>query len=99
MTEQVLVQARVDKKLKQEVAEIYEALGLDIPTAVRMFFMRSKLVRGLPFEATLPQAALTRSEAQAALEELFEQAKAAPEMSLDEINEEIARARASRKAV
>ena len=35
MAEQVLVQARVDKELKQEVTEIYEALGMDIPTAIR----------------------------------------------------------------
>ncbi len=26
----------VDKELKQEVTEIYEALGMDIPTAIRM---------------------------------------------------------------
>lgn len=36
MAEQVLVQVRVDKKLKEEVSEIYEMLGLDLPTAIRM---------------------------------------------------------------
>lgn len=46
MAEQTLVQARVDIELKQEVTEIYEALGMDIPTAIRMFFVRSKMVRG-----------------------------------------------------
>ena len=50
MAEQTLVQARVDKELKQEVTEIYEALGMDIPTAIRMFFVRSKMVRGIPFD-------------------------------------------------
>lgn len=54
MAEQALVQVRIDKDLKQEVSEIYEALGMDLPTAIRMFFARSKLARGLPFEATLP---------------------------------------------
>ena len=49
MAEQVLVQVRVDKKLKEEVSEIYEMLGLDLPTAIRMFLVRSKLERGLPF--------------------------------------------------
>ena len=43
MAEQVLVQVRVDKKLKEEVSEIYEMLGLDLPTAFRMFLVRSKL--------------------------------------------------------
>ena len=46
MAEQVLVQVRVDKKLKEEVSEIYEMLGLDLPTAIRMFLVRSKLERG-----------------------------------------------------
>ena len=54
MAEQVLVQVRVDKKLKEEVSEIYEMLGLDLPTAIRMFLVRSKLERGLPFTTRLP---------------------------------------------
>ena len=49
MAEQVLIQFRADKALKQEVAEIYEALGMDLPTAFRMFMTRSKMVKGLPF--------------------------------------------------
>jgi DNA-damage-inducible protein J len=98
MAEQALVQARVDKELKQEVAEIYEALGMDLPTAIRMFFVRSKMVRGIPFDTTLPKDVLTRTEAMNALEDLFSQAADVPEMSLEEINEEIAAARAARKA-
>ena len=47
LEEQALVQTRIDKDLKQEVTEIYEALGIDLPTAIRMFFMRSKMVRGI----------------------------------------------------
>ena len=42
MAEQVLIQFRADKALKQEVSEIYEKLGLDLPTAFRMFITRSK---------------------------------------------------------
>lgn len=98
MAEQVVVQARVDKALKQEVTEIYEALGMDLPTAIRMFFVRSKMVRGIPFETTLPENVITRKEAMDALNDLFEQAKGVPEMSLDEINAEIAEVRAARKA-
>ena len=51
MAEQVLVQVRVDKKLKEEVSEIYEMLGLDLPTAIRMFLVRSadcRSLRGCP---------------------------------------------------
>lgn len=98
MAEQVVVQARVDKALKQEVTEIYEALGMDLPTAIRMFLVRSKMVRGIPFETTLPENVITRKEATDAMNDLFEQAKGVPEMSLDEINTEIADVRAARKA-
>lgn len=97
MAEQVLIQFRADKSLKQEVAEIYESLGMDLPTAFRMFMIRSKMVKGLPFEATLPENTITRAEAKKAFYDLREQALDVPEMSLDEINAEIVNARAERK--
>ena len=96
MSDQVLIQFRADRSLRQEVAQIYETMGMDLPTAFRMFMVRSKLVRGLPFEATLPP--ITRAEAVRAFYDLREQAADVPEMTLDEINEEIAAARAERKA-
>lgn len=97
MAEQVLIQFRADKLLKQEVAEIYETLGMDLPTAFRMFMTRSKMVKGLPFEATLPTATVTRTEAKSAFNALREQAKDVPELSLEEINAEISEVRAERK--
>ncbi len=97
MSDQVLVQVRVDRKLKEEVVEIYESLGMDLPTAVRMFLTRSKMVRGIPFDTTLPQDTVTRSAARDAFEELRRQAADVPEMSLDEINAEISAARSERK--
>ena len=89
---------RHHKTLKQEVSEIYEALGMDLPTAIRMFFVRSKMVRGIPFETTLPRDVITRTEALSALDDMFTQASDIPEMTLDEINTEIAEVRAARKA-
>ena len=97
MAEQVLIQFRADKALKQEVAEIYETLGMDLPTALRMFMARSKIVKGLPFEAILPEKTITRVEAKSAFYALREQASDIPEMSLDEINAEISAVRAERK--
>lgn len=97
MAEQVLIQFRADKELKQEVAEIYEQLGMDLPTAFRMFMAKSKMARGLPFAATLPEKTITRAEAKNAFHELRKQASDAPKMSLEEINAEIAAARAERK--
>ncbi len=97
MSEQVLVQFRADKELKREVAEIYEELGLDLPTAFRMFMVRSKIVKGLPFEVKLPEDTITRTTAKNAFYELRMQATDIPEMSLEEINAEIAAARKERR--
>lgn len=94
---QVLVQFRVDSDLKNEVSEIYSALGMDLPTAFRMFMVRSKMVRGIPFETVLPETAVTRAEGLAAFEELKKQASDVPEMSLEEINAEIAEVRQNRR--
>ena len=98
MAEQVLIQFRADKALKQEVTEIYERLGMDLPTAFRMFMTRSKMVKGLPFEATLPEQTVTRAEAKNAFYAMRGQAAGLGELSLDEINAEIAAARAERKS-
>ncbi|MDE7210180.1 MAG: type II toxin-antitoxin system RelB/DinJ family antitoxin [Lachnospiraceae bacterium] len=97
MAEQVLIQFRADKALKQEVTEIYEKLGMDLPTAFRMFMAKSKMVKGLPFEATLPEQVITRTEAKNAFYELRRQAADVPEMSLEEINAEISAVRAGRR--
>lgn len=97
MAEQVLIQFRADKALKQEVSEIYESLGMDLPTAFRMFMIRSKIEKGLPFDAKLPENAITRSEALSTFNELRRQAANLPEMSLNEINSEIDAVRAERR--
>ena len=61
------------------------------------FMTRSKMVKGLPFEATLTETTITRAEATNAFYELRKQAADVPEMSLDEINAEISAVRAERK--
>ena len=99
MSEQVLLQFRVDKGLKQEVAEICDELGTDIPTVFRMCMKQIKLERGIPFPTKLPQTMITRSKALEAFESLRQQASDIPEMSLDEINAEIAASRAERKTI
>lgn len=70
---------------------------MDLPTAFRMFMVRSKMVRGIPFETVLPENAVTRAEGLEAFEKLREQATDVPEMSLDEINAEIAEVRKNRR--
>ena len=96
MAEQVLIQFRADKALKQDVADIYEQLGMDLPTALRMFMKKSKQVRGLPFDAVLPEKN-ARDDFRTAFNALRQEASDTPEMTLDEINAEISSARVDRK--
>ena len=98
MSKQVLNQFRSDKTLRDECAAIYEAMGLDLNTAFRMFMERTRMVRGLPFPAVLPKDQMTQAEARALFYELREEAKDLPEMSLEEINAEISAARSERKS-
>ena len=105
MSDQVLIQFRADRKLKQDVTEIYESLGMDLPTALRMFMSMSRMRRGIPFEVAVPENAeitpqektVTHAGALEAFERLRADAADLPEMTLDEINAEIAAARAERK--
>lgn len=98
MAEQVLNQFQSDKALREECIAIYEAMGIDLNTAFRMFMERTCMVRGLPFPAILPSEKMTWGEAQAAIDEMRREAADLPEMTLDEINAEICAARTERKA-
>lgn len=97
MAEQILNQFRSDKKLREDCVAIYEAMGLDLNTAFRMFMERTRMVRGLPFPAVLPADKMTRVEAQAIIDAMRQEAADMPEMTLDEINAEIRAAREERK--
>lgn len=97
MAEQALIQFSVDRDLKNEVTEIYKTMGLDLQTTFKMFMMRSKLVRGIPFPTSLPEDVVTESEGLKAFYEMREQAADVPEMSLEEINAEISEVRDLRR--
>ena len=92
-----LVQIRVDEKLKDDAAAVYEDLGLDLSTAVRIFFKRSVAENGIPFsmrlgnsdrdtvKARIPQDVLS------AIQTMSQSAASngISDMSLEEINTEI----------
>lgn len=90
-----VVQIRVDEQLRNEAAEVYEKLGIDLPTAIRMFLKRSVLDNGIPFKMTLPKEEYKASRAVRALHEIQEKAveNGMAEMTLEEINTEINEAR------
>mgnify|MGYP000079822815 FL=1 len=89
MANATLVQLKVDSEIKEDVSRIYENLGLDLPTAIRIFFKKSIAVGGLPFELREEN---TRWK-------IYDQVRKSiqdnnvPEMSLEEINAEIAETR------
>ena len=79
-----LVQVRIDDELKNQATAVYDALGIDLSTAVRMFLKRSVMVNGVPFNYKAERAAR-------ALQELSNTAieNGTSEMTLEEINAEI----------
>ena len=94
-----LLQLRIDDTLRQEAAEVYARLGLDLPTAIRIFLTRSVQVRGIPFTMRLADEDDRETEAVAAMRRMSRAAEASgvADMSLDEINAEIAAARKGRE--
>ena len=56
-----VLQVRMDEDLKNEASELFEKLGLDIPTAIRIFFKRVVSEKGIPFELREPTAVYNAS--------------------------------------
>ena len=44
------VQVRVDESTRKQANAIFERIGLDVPTAIRMFLKQSIESNGLPFQ-------------------------------------------------
>lgn len=61
MTKSAMIRARVDPALKQEVEDIFEALGLSATQAITLFYQQVKWARGLPFELRLPNDVTLRT--------------------------------------
>lgn len=45
-----LLQVKVDSELKRQVDDLFSEMGLDIPTAIRMFFKRAIYEHGILFK-------------------------------------------------
>lgn len=96
-----ILQIRVDENLKNEANDLFERLGMDIPTAVRIFFKRAIVEKGLPFDVSeIPSTtAQDNSRLMQALYALNDEAhkNGIAGMSEEEIEAEIKDARASRR--
>ncbi len=97
MAETSLIQARVDTELKNEASELFESLGLDMTTAIKVFLKRCLQEGGIPFEIrNNKESSLDALKAFMLLRQQAE-VNGVSDLTLDEINAEIAAARKARK--
>lgn len=88
------LQIRVEDNLKEQAMALFERLGLDLPTAIRIFLKKSVAENGVPFEIKeKPRVSANGLEAMYALNaEAIKNGKAG--MTEEEIEAEIAIAHA-----
>lgn len=48
-----LIQLRVDEKMKKDATEVFDKLGLDLSSAIRIFLARAIQEEGIPFSMVL----------------------------------------------
>ena len=54
MANGALIQVRIDEDIKRKADELFSDLGLDTPTAIRIFLNHSIRREGIPFEVAKP---------------------------------------------
>lgn len=91
-----LIQFRMSEKEKQQAAQILERIGLNTSVYLRMCMLRLIQEKGIPFSMMISEESKKGLEA---LREMGETAKknGISEMTLEEINAEIAAARKEKK--
>jgi len=91
-----LLQIRIDENLKNEASAVYENLGIDISTAVRMFLKKSIAVNGIPFDVRNEQR---KEEVRSAIKDMqsISKSNGNNEMSIEEINKIITESRSAKK--
>ena len=96
-----LLQVRVEDTLKDEAAKVFERLGIDTSTAVRMFLKRVIIENGIPFRMTLPKEPYSADRGYRAMIEIgnASEKNGISNMSLDEINAEIEASRKERQVI
>lgn len=64
------IAVRVDDELKKEATAIFNELGLDMSTAVKLFLKQSVLTRSIPFELDLYEREYTKEEVEQAKKDI-----------------------------
>lgn len=92
-----LVQVRIDNELKTQAIKVFDDVGLDLSTAIKIFLKRAVQKKGIPFSMNLDE-----SDTLSAIENIISMRSDVAKtdsvnMSLDDINAEIMAARQSKK--
>ena len=97
---QATFSVRMDETLKKQFDQLCSDFGMNASTAINVFARAVVRERKIPFEIASPPPEITREKAMQAFTALRAQsAEIFPEgMSLDEINEEIRKARAGEES-
>lgn len=86
-----MVQLRVEEQLKTEASDIFEQLGLDLSSAIRIFLTRAVQEKGIPFSMKLNTPHYESPTAVEIMKDFSNTAKnnGLSNMSLEDINAEI----------
>ena len=91
-----LIQIRVDSETKAAAIALFDALGMDLSIAIRSFLKKAIAEGGMPFDVKLDESTLKAMAAVRSMRETSE-ANGNSKMTLDQINEEIKKARKNRQ--
>ena len=88
-----LVQFRTDETERTEATQILDQLGLDMPSYLRMCISRLVRDRGIPFSMKIDEASENKGVSAMKRASRIAEENGISDMTLDEINAEIAEAR------
>jgi DNA-damage-inducible protein J len=90
------INVRVDESVKRSVEVLFDNMGMNISTAVNMFFRQCLMEEALPFQPRIKRSSKALKEI---LREAQDNAKAngISEMTLEEINDIIAEVRREKR--
>jgi DNA-damage-inducible protein J len=104
MTETTNLSIRMDRGLKDEADQVFNALGMNLTTAITVFVRQAVRQKKIPFEIALCSEdgtkGVTMRDAMAASERIWQNSirNGTDKLSMEEIDAEITAARAERKA-
>ena len=84
-----VVQVRIDEDVKKNIDNLFEDLGLDTPTAVRMFFSQSLKCQGLPFDVKRSNPKIETLKAMDEIEEQIKNKKGKVFKTVDDLFEDL----------